>query len=128
MAAGSDCSRSTGEDVLLIVENSAHGMAKSITSTIRLRTFRLSMTPRRPAIYPKSRPAKIGSNVLRRIRVIFIFSLGEPLRFKSSSHRKGAFPHCLCGVGLPPVTQIELAFTCIGNRFSDCFPHFGSLI
>src|ERR1700733_14644735 len=126
--ADSDCSRSTGHDVLLIVENRAHGMAKSITSTIRFRTFRLSMTPRRPAIYHNSRPTKIGSNAFRRIRVIFDLLLGEPLRFKSSSHRKGSFPRFLCGVSLPPVAQIELAFTCVGNRFRDCILHFGNLI
>ena len=122
-----DCSRSTGHDVLLIVENRAHGMAKSITSTIRFRTFRFSMTPRRLAIYLESRPTKIGSSAFRRIRIIFDLLLGEPLRFQSSSHRKCAFPRFLCGVRLPPVTQIELAFPRIGNRFSDCFPHFDNL-
>jgi hypothetical protein len=64
-----------------MVTNREQGSAKLITKVIRLYTFMLSTTFRRPAIYPSSSPANIGTSALARIVVISIGLFFRPLRF-----------------------------------------------
>jgi hypothetical protein len=64
------------------------GSAKLITKVIRLFTFLLSTTFRRPAMYPSSSPAKIGTSALARIVIISIGLFFRPLGFGHSVGRR----------------------------------------
>src|SRR6202021_2370075 len=88
--------------VRAMVTNRKQGTAKLITKVIRLFTFLLSTTFRRPAMYPSSSPAKIGTSALARIVIISIGLVFRPLGFghsvgrrvTSGQHHKSGSKHC----------------------------------
>src|SRR6202789_2493714 len=109
--------------VRAMATNREQGSAKLITKVMRLFTFLLSTTPRRPAMYPSSRPAKIGTSAFARIVTISIGLLFRPLCFEHGAGQNRSLSCFTRFLRLQSIAEINGAITGVFNSLDQLISH-----